>query len=468
MKKDKKYKMKETYYRVLMSTVVDANKVNKCDKFEFMCSAIKVLSSSYAYIDLVSVQYEKRVLSHDPRAITIDIDIKLAAHAKYSETDIMAVFNSINREAFGAECLMPCAVKVKKGRKKITACNSTIARAYTVALKGAKGRLAFPNIEAKKYFVALINSACKTMPFRVLAHSITHNGAYLTVCNFDKHKKSVSMMIKTLADSYLSYYNKQNGTNLVEIFTRRSLVASVVPEQIFNSIARVNAQPYLAGVPQMEAQQFSSSDIVGNESVLNLIAMYINTNLSSSGKKCAFIGASKVQEHLVSAQNNPLNNVQIKGRFEQEKPKYSSHFESSMYNFGLLSTDNMSRVDFALVALDMREIYGYDINEILLRSLKTDEAKYDVLTEMVYIQMIDKRLSARATRRSLGDVVLDNGILVSAIVLVNERKGYGYKYIVESIGLSSENMVLENEVIDEVCNKYMLTPISAKIKLNIA
>ncbi len=464
----KKYKRKEEYFRILMSTVVDASKVHKCDKFEYMCAAMKTFGQNDNFIEIVSLQYDKRRLSNDPKAVTLDIDIIIAAHTQYANSEVGEIFNNVNRLLFNAQCVMPIVMKIKKGRGRIASCNTTVAKAYCVALKGVKGRLAFPNKESKRYFSALMGSACKTMPFRTMAYSLTHNAAYLTVCNFDGHKRSVAKMIDSVVDSYTAYYNKQFSKNLTNIFNGKSKVFNVDAGQIFNNIAQVNNQPILAGVSQEEVMEFSSHAVANMPTKLGLIAMYINTNLVKDEEKCVFVSDRKVQEHLMAAERNPENSVIIAGNSRDEDTSlYTLHFEEALYNHEIYDSSIMSAQELALVSLDMREVHGYRLDDIFNHSFNKHKDIEKVMVEIVYIQALHKGMSAAAIKRSLGDIIVSNGVLVSAMALINERKGYSFDCIAKSFGYSAEHPLLKNMVIDEVCVVYNITPVSAKMKLNL-
>ncbi len=467
METEKKYRRKEEYYRILMSTVVDVDKVYKCDKFQFMCATMETLGKSENFIEIISVDYDKRVLANDPRATTVDVNIVVATHAPYTTTEIGAVFNDINRLAFGGQCLLPCVMKIKRGRRRLSSCNATTLKAYCVALKGVKGMLTFPNAESKRYFMALVKSACASMPFRVMAYSLTHNAVYMTVCNFDGHKRSIASIMETIIDSYKAYFNKQFGKNIKNMFNGKSIVTAIDPTQIFNNIAQVNQQPILAGVPQNEVMEFSSQTVASNPNKVSLVAMFINTNLAKESKKCVFISNEKVVEHMISASRDASNSVVIAGRKPDDEPLYTLHFEEAMYNHQIFDSNYMTAQELALVALDMREVHGYELDEIFNHSFNTHHAIEKVMAEIVYIQALHKQMNARAIKRSLGTITVSNGVLVSAIALINDRKGYSFEYIATHLGYSAEHPLLKNMVIDEVAVAYNITPISAKMKLNL-
>lgn len=343
---------------------------------------------------------------------------------------------------------------------RVGARNSEKPYFYRLVVDGKRGSIAFPTPESKAYYLNCIKTILPAFPVEILAYTLVTNRAYFIVATFDQQTVSHMRMMQAVNKAYSQYYNKYyKGAGYVFKTTVRSKRIKDLLD-VADSIMIVHSQPYATRLSDSYSYEFSSYNERPGTGIANLNSFYFMVGEVEEGD--AILGAA----HAKGPRFLPADFVNL-----PEIDKFDVIMDNIMVDYGYYDRDRVPNDVMHRAITELNERGGYSFDYITKRLDLNEENKYEMLIKVIvdlaltFDQTYDESIS------NLGIEFTSNSkarsTLMDVVVVMSNRTGYSYDYIMNVLGLAYPNYGFLVELIRYMSDMKGLSFVSCIKKLGI-
>lgn len=315
---------------------------------------------------------------------------------------------------------------------RVGARNSANPYFYRVVVDGKRGSIAFPTPETKAYYLLCLKNALPAFPVEVLAYSLVANRAYFVIATYDQQTVSHMRLIAAVNSAYSQYYNSNfKGAGYVFKSTVRSKRIRSIPD-IAESIMIVHSQPYATRLSDSYVYEFSSYSEKPERGIANLNSFYYVVGDMDRGDM--ILGNT----HSEGPRFLPADFVNL-----PELDKFDLIMDNILVDYGVYSRERIPNDIMHRAIAELNERGGYTFDYIAERLHLNQENKYEMLIKVIvdlaltFSQPYDESIS------NLGIEFLSNArarsTLIDVVIVISNRTGYSYDYIMNLLGLAYPN-----------------------------
>lgn len=357
-------------------------------------------------------------------------------------------------------------------RDVIGAINTYVPVFYMAAVEGKPSLIAFPDEGSKRYYVNCLKGALSGLAIQLMAYSVTNNRAYIVIASWDQAPVSFLNYLEAVNGLYNQYY-AENFINCGSAFKeeiRHKRIKDAA--EAIQAVAIVHSQPAVAGLcAGFTDYEFTSYNEFSGGGLSTLVPLY------------QVMGREEVINRYLAAHSFIQGLPQ--GFMPAEKQdKFDVEFENCLANFGYFGREAVPKEVLAKVIIDLNEKSGYNfdfITDSVIRQRKfviqkstgpvhvartKDQLKYELLVMVVAEMCVRLKCTydgALARLGAAGDATLQKDV----IIYINNKLGYGYRYLMELLGFAYPNPVFFRDLVRYMCEIKGYSKVAVFEKLSV-
>ena len=347
----------------------------------------------------------------------------------------------------------------RNANRRVSAFNTSKPIFYRVAVDGRPSCIVFPTPGAKLYYLNCVKTAMGSYPIDVVAYSVINNRAYFLIASYDQAPVSYRRFFDTVNSLYARYFN-DNFQTAGFVFKSKLRVKQLKKiEDVCESIAVIESQPYANYLTHSWAYPFSSYAKQGNDDS-GFIACRDSIYRYEATDRVESLIANEYAKGLRTIPEDFFNFPEI--------DRFTATIENVLIDYGCFTKRAIPNSLMPRIIAEINERGGFEYERIARRLALNKRDKYATLVKVIGELAINMHQSFDESVKALDVAIEDNGLMRDVIVWISDRLGYSIDQIFAMVGIayctvSADEVVYFNdkflvEIIKFLCDTRNVSP----------
>lgn len=315
----------------------------------------------------------------------------------------------------------------RRATRRVTAFNTAKPVFYRLCVDGRPNCIVFPTPGAKLYYLNCVATAMGSYPVDIVSYSVINNRAYFLIASYDQTPVSYRRFFDTANALYAMYFN-ENFQTAGFVFKSKLRVKEIKKiEDVCESIAVIESQPYANFLTHSWAYPFSSYAKVGSDD---------SGYIACRDSIYKVLAKDQAETLILQAYDKGLRTLPEDFFNFPQIDRISATIENVLIDYGCYTKRAIPNSIMPRIIAEINERGGFTYDKIASKLALNRQARYQTLVKVVAELAINMRQSYDESISALEVTPNGTELMRDVVILINDRHGYSVDQIFGLLGFA--------------------------------